>query len=207
MSSDNTAVESGLSRFQQHSSYLLRTKLLRVFGGAFHIYDDSGNLVLYSEQKRFKLKEDFRLYSDESQQEELLHISTQSMLDISGAYDVQDSISGEHVGTLRREGLSSTFVRDNWQILNSEGKTIGRIQEDSLGKALVRRFVEIASLLLPQKYHAIIDDQVVATYRQRFNPLILKLVVDFSSDSDGRFDRRLGLAAAVLLNAIEGRQD
>ena len=32
---------------------------------AFHIYSDNGELVLYSEQKRFKIKEDIRLYSVE----------------------------------------------------------------------------------------------------------------------------------------------
>lgn len=189
-----------------HSSYLVRTKLLRLFGGAFHIYDNDGKLVLYSEQKRFRIKEDIRLYSDESQQKELLHISTQSILDFSGAYDVRDSTTGEYVGTLKRSGLSSTFLRDQWEISDSNGNSIGHIQEDSMLKALVRRFIKSASFLLPQKYHVTMGDKVVANFRQRFNPIILKLVVDFSPDSDSQFDRRLGLAAAVLLNIIEGRQ-
>ena len=47
----------------------------------------------------------------------------------------------------------------------------------------------------------------VAEYRQRFNPFILKLDVDFSADGDGRLDKRLGIAAGVLLSAIEGRQE
>ena len=74
-------------------------------------------------------------------------------------------------------------------------------------KALVRRFIENASFFLPQKYHATIGGELVANYRQKFNPIILKLVVDFSPDQESRFDRRLGLAAAVLLNVVEGRQD
>jgi len=205
MVNSETGVEQPTNRFQQ-TSYLVRSKLLRLFGGAFHIYDEQGSLVLYCEQKRFKLKEDIRLYSDETQQEELLHISTQSIFDIAGAYDVQDSTTGEHIGTLKRAGLSSTFLRDQWEIMDAEGTRTGQIMEDSIVKALIRRFLENASLILPQKYHVTLGDKTVATYRQRFNPIILKLAVDFSPDPEAHFDRRLGLAAAVLLNVVEGRQ-
>ncbi len=189
-----------------HARYQVRSKLLRLFGGAYHIYDDAGGLALYSEMKRFRLKEDIRLYEDESMTRERLRISTQSIFDISGAYDVVDSTSDEHVGTLRRAGLSSTFLRDRWAILDADGREIGEIQEDSLLKALARRFVEFISFLLPQKYHVNIDGALAATIQQRFNPVIFKLDVDFSADATRRLDRRLGLAAAVLLSAVEGRQ-
>ncbi len=189
-----------------HDRYQVRSKFLRLFGGAYHIYDDAGGLALYSEMKRFRLKEDIRLYDDESMTRERLRISTQSIFDISGAYDVVDSAGGERIGTLRRAGLSSTFMRDRWAILDADGREIGEIQEDSLLKALARRFVEFVSFILPQKYHVNIDGALAATIQQRFNPVILKLDVDFSADADQRLDRRLGLAAAVLLSAVEGRQ-
>lgn len=205
MSTENSDAGAETNSFN-HTSYLVRTKLLRLFGGAFHIYNENGQLVLYSEQKRFRIREDIRLYSDESQQKELLRISTQSILDISGAYDVADSTTGERIGTLKRAGLRSMFLRDQWEILDAGGNTTGRIEEDSMVKALVRRFIDSISVFLPQKYHVTIGEKRVATYRQRFNPIILKLVVDFSDDPDGMFDRRLGLAAAVLLNVVEGRQ-
>ena len=48
--------------------------------------------------------------------------------------------------------------------------------------------------------------QKVATVRQNFNPFVLKLTVDFSLDRNGLLDRRLGLAAVILLCAVEGRQ-
>ena len=46
----------------------------------------------------------------------------------------------------------------------------------------------------------------VATFQQNYNPFVRKLMVDFTMDPYGRLDRRLGLAAATLLSAIEGRQ-
>lgn len=48
-----------------HIHYTIRRKVLKLFGGAFHIYDGEGNLVLYSKMKAFKLREDIPLYSDD----------------------------------------------------------------------------------------------------------------------------------------------
>jgi len=61
-------------------------------------------------------------------------------------------------------------------------------------------------VFMPQKFHAEIDGQPAATYQQNFNPFVQKLVIDFTVDPQRRMDPRLGLAAAVLLCAIEGRQ-
>lgn len=190
-----------------HPRYTVRSKFFRLFGGAFHIYDDRGDLVLYSDQKRFRLKEDIRLYDDESQGTELLRISTHSIFDISGAYDVHDSLGGERIGTLKRQGITSTFLRDRWTLHDGSGREIGAIIEDSALKALVRRYVDAVAWLLPQRYHVEIGGRTVAVFSQRFNPIILKLDVDFGADPQGALDRRLALAAAVLLTAIEGRQD
>ena len=48
--------------------------------------------------------------------------------------------------------------------------------------------------------------QTVATYQQNFNPFVQKIAIDFTHDTGGKLDPRLGLAASVLLCAIEGRQ-
>lgn len=195
-----------------HKRYTIRRKVFRLFGGAFHLYDGDGNLALYSNMKRFRIREDIRLYTDESQSTELLRIATRSIFDFAGAYDVHDSQSGEHVGTLRRAGLRSAFMRDHWTLLAPDGREIGTLQEDSMLKALLRRYIEYLAVFLPQRYHATLTgesgiEHPVADYRQRFNPFILKLDVDFEDDPQGRFDRRLALAAGVLLTAIEGRQE
>lgn len=189
-----------------HKRYTIRTQFFRLFGGAYHIYDERGRLVLYSDMKRFRLKEDIRLYDDEAKTTELLRISTQSILDFSGAYDVHDSGTGEHVGTLKRAGLSSTFVRDQWGIHDASGARIGQIVEDSTFKALARRFVDFVAFLLPQRYHAEIGGRTVAVYRQHFNPVIFKLELDLGGDPGATFDPRLAVAAGVLFSAIEGRQ-
>jgi hypothetical protein len=185
--------------------YIVRRQVFKILGAAFHVYDEAGNLVMYSKQKAFKLKEDIRLYSDESMKVELLTITARSVIDFSAAYDVIDPLAKQKVGALRRKGWSS-LARDSWVLLNARDQEIGTVLEDSMIAALVRRFVDAASLLMPQKFHADMGGQTVCTFQQNFNPFVRKLTVDFTHDQRGALDKRLGLAAAILLSAIEGKQ-
>jgi uncharacterized protein YxjI len=188
-----------------YDRYMIRRKVFKLLGAAFHVYDEAGNLLMYSKQKAFKLKEDIRLYSDESMKVELLTITARSVIDFSAAYDVIDPLAGQKVGALRRKGWSS-LARDSWVLLDARDQEIGTIQEDSMVAALVRRFIDAASLLMPQKYHADMGGQLVCTYQQNYNPFVRRLTVDFTHDRNDRLDKRLGLAAGVLLQAIEGKQ-
>jgi uncharacterized protein YxjI len=192
-------------RFNQ-LQYLVRKKVFKLFGEAFHVYDMNQQLLLYCKLKAFKLKEDIRLYTDEDQTAEVLTIQARQVIDFSAAYDVHDPQARQKVGALKRRGLKS-MLRDEWVILDASDREVGLIQEDSTLKALVRRFIDIASILMPQKYHAEFGGREVCTFQQNFNPFVKKLTVDFTMDASRQFDKRLGLAAAVLLLAIEGRQN
>ena len=184
------------------SDYLIRRKVFALLGAKFHVYDPSGRLVAFSQQKAFKLKEDIRVYSDESMTSERLVIKARQILDISAAYDVVDPATGAKVGALRRKGLSS-MLRDSWQILDASDGLLGTIVEDSFFLAMVRRFL---TNLIPQKFHAEMNGRTVATYRQHFNPFIQKLDVHVEQGAGAPFDPRLALASGILLVAIEGRQ-
>lgn len=197
--SPNSALATG--RFGQRR-YLIRKKFFKLFGDAFHIYDDAGNVVFYSKMKAFKLKEDLRVFSSEEMNEEVLSIKARGILDIGATYDVTDSATGQKVGALRRKGLKS-ILRDEWLILDVNDREVGTIQEDSMVLALVRRLL---TNLVPQTFQGKVGETPVFTFRQRFNPIIQKVELDFSLDRGGALDRRLGIAAAVLLCAIEGRQ-
>ena len=113
-----------------------------------------------------------------------------------------DASNNEHVGTLRRKGLKS-ILRDEWEILDSNGQSVGALFEDSMQLALIRRFLVN---LVPQNYDIRIGQSVVADLKQRFNPFRYELDLDFRMDADNQLDRRLGVAAGILLAAIEGRQ-
>jgi uncharacterized protein YxjI len=179
--------------------YRIRRKLLKIFGASFHVYDGD-RIVAFCKQKAFKLKEDIRLFADESLGTELLWIRARQVIDFAASYDVVDSASQQKVGALRRRGFKS-MLRDSWEVLDVQDKVIGKVEEDSMAMAMLRRLL---SNLIPQKFHLTGGGGRAAVLKQRFNPFIFSLEVDVPQDLD--IDKRLVFGAAVLLSAIEGRQ-
>jgi hypothetical protein len=186
----------------EHSLYTVHRKVLQLVGASFRVLDSSDQVVFYSQLKAFKLKEDIRLYADEAMQSELMTIGARQVIDVSAAYDVVDSTTGEKVGALKREGLKS-ILRDEWTILDAGENEVGKIKESSwLVAALTRLF----GGLIPQTYNITISDTLVATMRQSANPFVMRIALDFGPDTQALFDKRLGIAAAILMCAIEGKQ-
>ena len=187
----------------EHNHYLLKRQVVALTG-TFRLYAPDGSLVLYSQQKMFRLKEDIRAYANEGKSQELLYIQARSIIDFSAAYDVIDSQTQQRLGMLRRRGLNS-LLRDEWQVYDANERPLGILQEDDIRLALLRRY--IANSLVPQNYDLLIGSQRVADFRQRFNLLRYELDLDFSMDPHQQLDRRLGIAAALLLGVIERRQE
>ena len=186
----------------QYDQYLLKRQVFALTG-KFRFYNPSGDLLLFSEQKMFKLKEDIRLYSDETKSQELLQIKARQIIDFSAAYDVLDSATGQKIGAMRRKGFRS-MVRDEWDVMDASDLVIGKLFEDNISQALLRRF--LLGSFLPQNYDISMGEQRVGDLKQRFNLLRYELILDFSMDPMRLLDRRLGIAAGILLAAIEGRQ-
>ena len=183
--------------------FTIRRKVLTLAGAKFHIYKPDGSLLGFCKQKAFKLKEDIRIYSDESMTEERVLIQARAMIDFSGAYDVIDSRNQANVGALRRRGWSS-MIRDTWTVLDENEMESATIQEDSAAMALVRRFLPMGQFV-PQKY-SMIEHQgaAIAQFRQHFNPFVQRMTVSVPEGCP--INPILVLAAGVLLMAIEGRQ-
>jgi len=187
----------------QYDQFLLKRQVLALTG-KFRIYNPQGQLVLFSQQKMFKLKEDIRVYSDETRNRELLYIQARQILDFSAFYDVIDSQFMTKIGGLRRRGFRS-MLQDEWEVLDAQEQALGILREDSLSYALLRRL--LLGVFLPQNYDLMIGNEKVADIRQRFNLFRYDLDIDFRMDSSQKLDRRLGIAAAILLATIEGRQN
>ncbi len=186
----------------EHSTYLLRKQVLKLFGGSFRIYDSTGSLALFASMKAFKLKEDITIHPDESKSSELFRIKARNIIDFSSAYDVIDSASDQKIGALKRRGVKS-LLKDEWVIMDVEDNEIGIIEEDSWALALLRRF---ATNLIPQSFHGTVGGTEVFKFKHHFNPFVTKIGLDFSPDWNKTLDRRMGLAAAILLASIEGKQ-
>ena len=186
----------------QHPRYLLKRQAIALTG-KFRFYDPMGTQVMFSEQRMFRLREDIRVYSDESKTQEVLSIKARQIIDFSAAYDVVDTAMNQKVGALRRKGLRS-LLRDEWEILDANDRVIGMLLEDSIGLALLRRLV--LGSWLPQNYDMTFGETRVGDLRQNFNLFRYELNLDFSMDVSHMLDRRLGIAAGILLAAVEGKE-
>ena len=186
----------------QHPSYLLKRQAIALTG-KFRFYDPMGTQIMFSEQKMFRLREDIRVYSDESKTQEVLSIKARQIIDFSASYDVVDTAMNQKVGALRRKGLRS-LLRDEWEILDANDRVIGLLFEDSIPLALLRRL--LLGSWLPQNYDLTFGETRVGDLRQNFNLFRYELNLDFSMDVSRMLDRRLGIAAGILLAAVEGKE-
>ena len=178
-------------------NYIIQTKYLKIFGGTYWFKDLNGQVIAYSKQKAFKLKEDIVLYSDESCTHGLLQIKARQMMDLGATYDVIDLTTNEHIGSVKRKFLKS-IVKDSWKLLDTEGNQYGELIEDSI--AILRRFIP----LIPAKFHFEIPGHAGITLHQQFNPIIKKTLLTIPPGHP--MDRRMVAAIALLNSAIEGRQ-
>ncbi|HEX7542398.1 MAG TPA: hypothetical protein VF352_09725 [Anaerolineales bacterium] len=186
----------------QYDHYLLKRQVFALTG-KLRFYTPQEQVVLFVEQKMFRLREDIRVYNDESKSQEILLIKARQILDFNAAYDVIDSASGQKIGTLRRKGWRS-MARDEWEVLDTNDQGVGLLFEDNVGLALLRRL--LLGSLLPQNYDMTIGGTRVADLRQKFSVFGYIMNLDFSMDVNRKLDRRLGIAAATLLAIIEGKQ-
>ena len=195
--------ESEMSGRVVEQEYTIRRKVFTLLGAKFHIYNGAGELIGFSQQKAFKLKEDIRFYSDESKSRELVSIKARSIIDFGAAYDVIQSSSGSTLGGVRRKGLAS-MLRDEWMVLDPADQQVGTIFEDSTAMAVVRRFMPLGNLV-PQTFH--LKDNagaIFADYRTHFNPFVHRMTVSVYQVAQSR--RKWSWLAGVLLLAVEGRQ-
>ena len=187
----------------QFPTYLLKRQAIALTG-KFRFYDPAGRLVMFSEQKMFRLREDIRVYDSEDKSREVLSVKARQIMDFSASYDVVDTELNQKVGVLRRKGLRS-ILRDEWEVLDANDQLIGQLFEDSVGMALLRRL--LLGSWLPQNYDMTVGETRVADLKQNFNLFRYELNLDFSMDTTNRLDRRVGIAAGILLAAVEGNQD
>lgn len=186
--------------------YTIRRRVFQIFGAGFEIFDAQGQLEAYCHQKAFKLREDIRLYTDKSRTTELLTMKARKIIDFGATYDIALS-TGELLGSLRRKGLKSTFLRDEWLLFGPDGEQMAKITERGSTLAFLRRWIGWFSLIAPQVFDLtrLADGAHIATFRQHFNPFVFRLGIEVHQE-DELIDDLMLIAAGTLLAAIEGRQ-
>jgi uncharacterized protein YxjI len=183
--------------YQNH--YVIKKKALRIVD-QYWIEDQNGTKLAYSKQKFWKIKEDIRIYTDESMAQELFRIMQAQIIDAWGKFDVIDSATNIYLGYFRRKALMSAFVSDEWEMYNMNNQMIGRLAEGT-GRGLARKYIPFGALI-PEKITMELNGQPVVQINQRFK--IIGDIWDIQCHSlPNQFDRRVLLAGVILMAMIE----
>jgi len=184
-------------------NYVIKPQGLSL-GGKYRVFDPQNNPVLYVEYKTKWSKPftTYHVYADEKKQQELLLIQDGDSQELGDYCDVTDIASGAKIGGIHADWKH--WFEDAWRIVNAAGGTVGLLREKSAGRGLLHELTDGA---FPQIIFIMVDDQPVAELRQKSVLAGHHLLVDFSPDTTTKLDRRLGLAAAILVAVHQATTD
>ncbi|MBX3410614.1 MAG: hypothetical protein KF859_12100 [Phycisphaeraceae bacterium] len=186
--------------------FTIRRKVFTLLSAKYHIYDQHGTLVGYCRQKSLRLREELRLYTDDSCTHELLTIKARNIIDFSGTYDVRLSGEPTPVATFTRRGLRSAFVQDSWSVVDSAGREIAVLEEQGGTLTVLRRWINLVAFFSPQTYLlSRLGGPPLASLRVHFNPFVYKMSIAILAD-DPDLDDVIILAGGCIIATIEGRQ-
>lgn len=180
----------------------------------FHAADAEGaedEAFAFVEQKRFTFKEDIRFFTDASKREELLRIKARQRFDPRATYDVTLP-DGAPVGAIRKV-FGKSLLRSTYELLDRDGQVVCQVRERSMPVALFRRLIGFVPYLdsvadwlpIPYDFVFLRDDEVLAVHRRRRWQWRDTYDIDLSADAGRVLDRRLVLAIAVGMDALQAR--
>jgi len=181
--------------------YRIRKKVIAL-AQQYYIEDQAGRPLGYSRQKMFQLKEDIRVFTDDTMSRELFRIQQQNWTDVWGEFAVVDSATNVKVGSIRRKALKS-LLKGEWDLFDPYGRLFGQIKQET-GRALMRRFMPMGGLV-PDKLTVELNGQTVAVIDQQFKVIGDAWEINAQSTPPA-LDRRVLLGCAILMGMIERQQ-
>ena len=167
----------------------------------------AGPPIAYVRQKKLAIKEQIRFYADEGETQELFRIAARSVLDIGGSrYDVL--AGGERIGFLWHK-FKESLIRTTWHVGGPNEEELALARERSLVGAVLRRVIDFVPeyggwIPIPYNFDFLVDGNVVGRMDRKFK-LRDQYVLDLSGDTDRKVDRRVAIALAIALDALQNR--
>ena len=167
----------------------------------------AGPPVAYVRQKKLAVKEDIRFYADEAEEEEVFQIKARNILDLGGSrYDVY--AGNKQIGALEHQ-FRASLVRSTWRVRDASNQEIAVARERSIAMAIGRRLIDfvpdVGGLIpIPYNFDLLIDGKTIGTLNRKFK-LRDSYVLDVSGDHARQLDRRLAIALAIGLDALQNR--
>ncbi|MDT0443810.1 hypothetical protein RM779_14605 [Streptomyces sp. DSM 41886] len=165
---------------------------------------EDGELIAFAQQKRLAIKERVTFWTDDSRENVFGGFAERDTLNVAGAFDVTDA-GGETVGGFRKDFRKSLF-RSTWH-LEQPGLGVLTGTERSGRVAVIRRIWQFVPLVdeLPVGWAYHFDfrlDGELALSVSRKRTLRDRYLVEIH---EPRLDRRLVIAQAVALDAMQAR--
>jgi uncharacterized protein YxjI len=194
----------------QHDVFLLRQRWAPVVNRYEFTLPD-GQPVMFVEQKRFTFKEDIRFYADDSKSVELMRLKARQRFDPRARYDVTDP-AGERIGEIQKV-FGKSLLRSTYALFDPSGAEVAQASEKSLVVALLRRAVGFVPFIgdfadwLPIPYHFDFrrDGELLGTHSRQAFKMADTYTIDLTPDAERTLDRRLVLAIAVGMDALQAR--
>jgi uncharacterized protein YxjI len=173
--------------------------------------EEPGPPFCFVRQRRFTFKEDIRFYGDDSSSVELMRIKARQRFDPRARYDVTASDGGK-IGEIQKV-FGASLLRSTYRLYDATGAEVATAGEQSLPVALLRRAVGFVPYLenvadwLPIPYNFTFERNgaVLGTHRRHIGKLRDVYTIDMSGDPERSVDRRLILAIAVGMDALQAR--
>jgi hypothetical protein len=102
---------------------------IATIGTRVRVVDATGRQVAYVRKKKFKLKEDVRVYEDEDQRDLLFRIKADRVVDFGASYAIS-APDGRPLGAVRRQGLRSLW-KSSYSIADALYEEVGLIHEEN----------------------------------------------------------------------------
>lgn len=191
-----------LQRLQATQRLLVRQRI-RLMVNQYEVHDcaadgSEGELLAFAQQKRMAFKEQVTLYTDDTKQRPVLGFKARQVVDLGATYDITDA-AGTPIGLFRKD-FAKSLLRSTW-IVEQPGLGEATGQERNLLVALVRRIADFLSWL-PYHFDFVLRDGQPAFSVVKKWGLRDRYVVDVH---DPRLDRRVVIAMAVALDALQSR--
>jgi hypothetical protein len=144
-----------------------------------------------------------RFCRDDGMKHEVLVAETPSVLaEVLRVLRVYRQLTVSEGGSARRVGWVRYVTRGAapgaWVLTGSDGREAGRIV---LERTLVRSLLPIGDAILPRVYKVEVTGLAAGIITEALFPWSMEL--DFSADTEGRLDRRLALAGAILVSLTD----
>jgi uncharacterized protein YxjI len=177
-----------------HGTYTIKRKFWTFLGRDFRILDPSGNLCLYVLHKVFTWKDEWNVFSDESQRQALVRVKAREAIAINITHDVFDAQSNAWVGTVRSRGLKS-IISDAWDVLDQQGNVVGELKEDSNGflRRLLPTFFGMPVIL--GRWHLQMNGQTILQVEESRTFFVKTFVATITP---GTVDPRFAIGCALL---------